>query len=370
MMFVAKMIASWVTTFTVASALAAVATPEDVTVAAYAQHVFTRYSETLSEAKILEQKIKAFIAAPTAENLKAAQEQWVKARKLYSTTEVFRFYSGPIDQEGGPEGLLNAWPLDEAYIDYVRGDASAGFINDTLNFPSLTKDILVELNEKDGEKNISVGWHAIEFMLWGQDLNLNGPAQRPVSDFISAPNADRRRQYLSVLSELLVEHLGQVTRQWTPGVTSNYAATFTAPAKNEESLGFILTGAVQLSGFELSQERMFVAYDTQLQEDEHSCFSDTTHLDILYNFTGIREVLQTGPMSTLELVRAKDAALAQKIEASLLSTEKEIRNIPAPFDQAIFSDEGRTAILASVTELEALSALLKQGAVVLGVQLL
>lgn len=338
---------------------------------AYAKFVHTRYSETLAAAKLMDEKVQAFAQAPTAENLEAAKTAWVEARKLYSTTEVFRFYAGPIDREDdGPEGLINAWPLDEAYIDSVRGDNGAGFINDLANYPVLSKDLLIELNEKDGEKNISTGWHAIEFMLWGQDFNINGPGNRPYTDFTVKKNADRRRQYLSLVSELLIEHLTQLTEEWDPANGANYAAEFNSPAKSLESLGFILTGTVQLAGFELSQERLFVAYDTQLQEDEHSCFSDTTHNDIVYNFLGIKEVLTLNGGSVLELVKAQDAALATRLEVQLEVTEKAVRAIPAPFDQAIFSDEGREAILNAVTELENLAADLKTAAALLGVSLL
>ena len=52
---------------------------------------------------------------------------------VYSPTEVFRFYGGPIDDDNGPEGLLNAWPLDEVFIDYVLGNPDAGIINDPLS---------------------------------------------------------------------------------------------------------------------------------------------------------------------------------------------------------------------------------------------
>ena len=166
------------------SAQALAQTPEAV-VSAYSKFVFTRYTETLTATKLMNEKIQAFTQAPSAESLEAAKTAWVEARKLYSTTEVFRFYSGPIDREDGPEGLINAWPLDEVYIDSVRGDNGAGFINDLVNYPTLSKELLIELNEKDGEKNISTGWHAIEFMLWGQDFNINGPGNRPYTDFTS-----------------------------------------------------------------------------------------------------------------------------------------------------------------------------------------
>ena len=117
----------------------------------------------------------------------------------------FRFYAGPIDDADGPEGQLDAWPMDEAYVDYVEGNPNAGLIN-RADF-TITPESIATMNEKDGEENISTGFHAIEFLLWGQDLRADGPGNRAWTDFKTAPNADRRRQYLMVASSLLCTDL-------------------------------------------------------------------------------------------------------------------------------------------------------------------
>lgn len=335
---------------------------------AYADHVFARYTETLNEAIALENKIQQFATQPTEANLTAAKEQWIKARKLYSSTEVFRFYSGPIDRDGGPEALINAWPLDEAFIDSVQGQPQSGLINNLKDYPTLSKQLLVQLNEFEGEKNITTGWHAIEFMLWGQDFNPTGPGQRPVSDFTSAPNADRRKLYLQLISQLLVEHLASLQREWDPNISANFRSQFVQPPQLHISLGSILKGTIQLAGEELSQERMFVAYDTQSQEDELSCFSDTTHFDLQFNFLGIKEVLSLAPASILDLLALKNRRQADRLSTQILSAQLSLRKVPTPFEQAIASKLGRAAILTAITELENLAQELKASAVVLGVK--
>ena len=116
--------------------------------------------------------------SPTDATLEAAKEAWLTARDDYGPTEAFRFYDGPIDNpDDGPEGQINAWPMDEAYVDYVEGDASAGIVNDTAGVPEITTDVIVAANEEGGETNISTGWHAVEFLLWGQDLSDDGPGE-------------------------------------------------------------------------------------------------------------------------------------------------------------------------------------------------
>jgi putative iron-regulated protein len=43
----------------------------------------------------------------------AAKEAWLTARQSYGPTEAYRPYGAPIDDDNGPEGQLNACPLDE-----------------------------------------------------------------------------------------------------------------------------------------------------------------------------------------------------------------------------------------------------------------
>ena len=327
----------------------------------YAQGVHASYAASLDSATAMDSAIDAFIADPNEANLTSAKEAWLAARDDYGPTEAFRFYGGPIDDEAtGTEGLINAWPLDEAYIDYVEGNDSAGIINDVDGYPTINADVLVELNERGGEANVSTGWHAIEFLLWGQDLSTEGPGDRPVSDFVDAVNADRRALYLAEASDLLLVHLDELVAAWAPG-SDNYRAGFVA-LDSDEALRRIITGIGELSRGELAGERMNVAYAERSQEDEHSCFSDNTHNDIIGNALGIERVL-TGEypgisgLGIAELVAAADADLAaqllDEVEASLDAVEQ----IPAPFDQHLVegvSDDspGRQAVLAGIESLE------------------
>ena len=174
----------------------------------YADGVHASYAASLASAQAMNAAIDAFVADPNDDTLATAKQAWLDARDDYGLTEAFRFYGGPIDNEDdGPEGLLNAWPMDEAYVDYVEGDPNSGIINDPATYPTIDADTLIALNESGGETNISTGWHAIEFLLWGQDLSEDGPGARPVSDYVDAPNADRRAEYLTVTSDLVVSNL-------------------------------------------------------------------------------------------------------------------------------------------------------------------
>ena len=195
----------------------------------YAEGVHALYTKSLSSATAMDAAIDTFLSNPTASTLEGAKRAWLIARDDYGPTEAFRFYGGPIDNEvDGPEGLLNAWPMDEAYIDYVEGDTGAGIINNPAGYPVIDAQLIESLNEEGGEENVSTGWHAIEFLLWGQDLNEFGPGSRPLEDYTTNENADRRGAYLSTASDLLLVHLQGLADAWAPGSSGNYRAEFLA----------------------------------------------------------------------------------------------------------------------------------------------
>jgi len=340
----------------------------------YSQMVLAGYEDALQGARELKSAVDAFVAAPSADSLAKARKAWLAAREPYGQTEVFRFYGGPIDDANGPEGRINSWPLDEAYIDSVKGKPDAGIVNNRKI--AITKDKLASLNERGGEENIATGYHAIEFLLWGQDFDAAGPGNRAHTDFIDgkAPNADRRREYLKVTAELLVDDLASVTAQWKPG-SNNYRAKFN---KNPDALRQIMVGMGVLSRAELAGERMEVALDSRNQEDEHSCFSDNTHRDIIANAKGIQNVWLgeykrvdgsvVKGASLRELVAASNAKAAERVSADMEATLKAAESIQAPFDQEIVKKDGRTRVQATINALKKQATSLVEAAKALGIK--
>ncbi|MBW8316752.1 MAG: iron-regulated protein [Hydrogenophaga sp.] len=359
----------------VATTAAAAAVDYKAVATNYAALVHANYADTLAAAKDLQATIAAFVAAPSAEGLDKARKAWLDAREFYGQTEAFRFYGGPIDDEKGPEGQINAWPLDEAYVDYVTGKPKAGFVNNSKF--KITKAALVKANERGGEENISAGWHAIEFLLWGQDQSETGPGQRSFEDYVKGKgeNAERRAQYLSTATELLVDDLSAMVKAWEPNA-KNYRARF--EKGGQESVRKIIVGLGSLSRGELSGERMEVALNSQDQEDEHSCFSDNTHRDVVNNAKGIQNVWLgqftrrdgsklEGP-GVRDLVAAKNPALAEKTTAQIAGSVSGAEAIPAPFDRAIFKGSaGRPAVEKTIASLVEQSKLLVESASAVGI---
>jgi putative iron-regulated protein len=352
-------------------------TPEEV-IGQYAANTHAVYRASLTTAEELQAKVNAFLAAPSVATLTSAREAWLSAREPYGQSEAARFYEGPIDSEDGPEGRINAWPLDEAFVDYVVENEEAGLVNDAAGFSTINKTLIAEQNEKDGEDKISTGYHAIEFLLWGQDLSATGPGNRPHTDYVLSAtgpgkHAVRRATYLKEVTALLVDDLRFVAGEWDPSSKDNYAAELKAAAPNE-ALRRMFQGIGFLAGFELSGERISTALTNKDQEDEHSCFSDNTHRDLYGNALAVQNVWlgryngSDGP-GLDDLVRAKDGKLADDISSQLDLVMKHIAAVPKPFDQAILGEDTKPAranLWTVVNTLKAAAENLQKAATQLG----
>ena len=326
----------------------------------YANLVSNYYEETAKKTNSMFLAINDFLNDPNEFSLENAKNKWINAREIYGITEAFRFYGGPIDGtneygEEGPEGLINSWPLNEAYIDYVEGNPEAGIINNLLY--QINKNTIIAGNQSDDDADVSTGWHAIEFLLWGQDTSIETSGQRKFSDYEPGNEInDRRRNYLLKVSELLVEHINWLNDQWKP----NGAGRQDFISK-EDPGGAILTGIATLSGFELSSERIATALDSGDPEDEHSCFSDQTHLDIRANFNGIKNIYlglginnQQFSPSVSEIIANKNPELHEKIIKTLDSASKNIDYITVPFDKMLSETKnglGRISAEKTVSDL-------------------
>ena len=372
----------------------------------YAEMVYAVYSDSLSTAKTLQTAIDAFLATPNDDTLKAAKAAWAAARVPYLQSEAFRFGNTIIDDW---EGQVNAWPLDEGLIDYVDksyehalGNPAAGanIIANTeiqvgeekIDVKDITPEKLASLNELGGsEANVATGYHAIEFLLWGQDLNGTGPGagNRPASDYLEGKGAtgghnDRRRAYLKSVTELLVKDLEEMVGNWAPNVADNYRATLEAEPVTD-GLRKMLFGMGSLSLGELAGERMKVSLEANSPEDEQDCFRDNTHYSHFYDAKGIRNVYLgeytradgtqlTGP-SLSSLVAKADPAADATLKADLEATEAKIQVIVdhalkgEHYDQLIAADNaaGNQIVRDAIASLVKQTGAIEQAAGKLGI---
>jgi putative iron-regulated protein len=364
-----------------AEAQAAGPSPADI-VKTYEAIAHATYSDALTGAKALDAAIDQLLATPSPQTLGLAREAWKAARGPYLQSEGFRFGNKIVDDW---EGNVNSWPLDEGVIDYVDA-ASYGDKKDDnplytanviankklrigaemLDASKITKEVIAKLNSAlDVQANVGTGFHAVEFLLWGQDLNGtgSGAGNRPATDFdlkaCTNGNCDRRRDYLKAASALLIDDLADMAANWQEGG----AGRKELEAKPEaEQLGTILTGLGSLSFGELAGERMKLGVLLHDTEEEQDCFSDNTHNSHLNDQVGMIAIWNgryqgarpvQGP-SVRDLAREKAPEAAARLDEAMATALAKIKLIKdkadsgaMAYDQmlAAGNDEGNTLIL-------------------------
>ena len=392
---------------TVAFSLPAAAALEPVT-RTYVDIAHAAYEDSLISARQMQQAIGAFLDAPSAATLEQARNAWIEARVPYQQTEVYRFGNLIVDEW---EGKVNAWPLDEGLIDYVDADAygseseentfyAANVIANpaltvagrTIDASTIDADLLRSLHEVDEvEANVAIGYHAIEFLLWGQDLNGTGPGagERPATDFMAGADCtgghcERRSAYLVAATDLLIADLEEIVAAWAPNGAGRMALD-ALPATGQ--IAVMLNGMGSLSYGELAGERMQLGLMLHDPEEEHDCFSDNTHNSHYDDARGIYNVYHgrypridgsvvEGP-SLSSLVRAAapdvDADMRAKLDATAAAMQrlKDTADSGAmAYDQMLgeSNPEGNAIVQEAVDALKAQTRVIEQAAVALGVE--
>ena len=381
----------------------------DTLIGTYTNIATATYHDTLKDAKDLEVAIKSFAKEPTKTTLEKSKKAWLKARESYGESEIFRLSNGPIDAKdgwvfkayGALESQINAWPLDENMIDYTidaNGKKTAGNIIDTqgvfnpggedglaIDVGKITQESITALNENGGDANVATGYHAIEFLLWGQDQDYsnfikdsitNGAmvaGERPLSDFTTDKYATRRLDYLKAAASKLVSDLSVVASGWDEDVSKdcskyvrgcyrgaiNYQLTGADAKKNipqKKALRDILSGMGVFIKSEIANERIAVAVLTPSEEDEPSCFSDNTHRDIATTYQGFKNVL-TGRYKEIQgksFLDKVDRKTKEKIIKLMKSIEEKIDSInkvamtKAHFDYQIHPDNPQARVIVKL----------------------
>lgn len=372
--------------------------------ATYADIAHAKYEDSLAAAKALKAAVAALVAKPGEATLLAARQAWIAARVPYQQSEAYRFGNANVDAW---EGKVNAWPLDEGLIDYVNKDAYGDVSGENdlytanviankalkiagkpVNATRISKKLLAETLHEAGEveANVATGYHAIEFLLWGQDLNGTGPGagSRPHTDFdtknCTGGNCDRRAAYLATATDLLIDDLTDMVGQWAP---KGAARAELLKGSGDAGIVRIVTGLGSLSYGELAGERMKLGLMLHDPEEEHDCFSDNTHNSHFYDAKGIQNVYLgsytridgrkvSGP-GLSALIASKDATLDADMKAKLDGTMQAMAVLVKTaeggeaYDQMIGADNpaGNAKVQAAIDALVAQTRTLEKAVAVL-----
>ena len=402
--FAASLLAALSFGASASSAAGPPATP--AVVSTYADIAAATFADSHTAAVALQKKVDELLAKPNEQTLTAARAAWIAAREPYMQTEVFRFGNKLVDDW---EGKVNAWPLDEGLIDYVSrayseadtqeneayainviANKTLKIAGETIDATQITPQLLVRsLHEAGGvEANVATGYHAIEFLLWGQDLNGTGKGagNRPATDFdlknCTGGNCDRRAQYLRVVTALLVDQLKLMANHWT---SAGVARRDVMKDGGKPGLVALFTGLGSLAYGELAGERMKLGLMIHDPEEEHDCFSDNTHNSHYFDAVGIQNIYEgryvridgsavEGP-SVSDLVKAKSPELDAKVRSAIATTMqrmgelKERAETVEAYDQMIAEDnaEGNAAVQSVIDALAAQAKAFEEAIQLLGI---
>jgi putative iron-regulated protein len=323
------------------------AKPSPVTEAAvvrqYALNLKANYQDVVAKLEDLQAAVGAFVFEPTQDGLDAARAAWLAARPIYGQCEVSRFYGGPLD---GAQGRMNEWPIDENFLDYTYDLPDGGIVNQPDAYPVIDVDLLKSTDHMGGLENLPAGFHAIEFLLWGQRPSQeDGPGARPYTDYVdggTAANQSRRRDYLKAATDLLLSDMQGVVAAWDLSDPQSYGSAMVAGSAHD-GVQNIVRGLTDLHISELYYERLLDPYVTMDRKDEESCFSESTYTDLVANDTGVIDTYHgrygsLAGASVADLLTEIDPALAEQIDQQIQATLAGIEAIPQPFDHTVISD--------------------------------
>ncbi|WP_157678127.1 imelysin family protein [Oleiphilus messinensis] len=172
------------------------------------------------------------VTAPSAEKLEASRKAWQTAHSLLTAAKLFQYlpvkhpelYSGSeLDPESTGEDNTNEastkhslWvqldqaPLLPGYLDSVQGYPLSGLVHSEM---SLTREALLAQHQFADTYYVAVGFHALEFLLWGES------GARPISDFLVPETAEvspeaRRLRLIKIISSLAAEDTNRLCSIW------------------------------------------------------------------------------------------------------------------------------------------------------------
>lgn len=290
--------------------------------AAYLElRAYTDLSNAVETAQALDAAIAVFLYTPNQDTLTAAQTTWRDAYNaflrtlIYSKLPIHEPLEWKKEHKSYPQiiALIDTWPIEGGYIDHVPGYPFSGIVNDlTLN---LNSDTLLKQHGFADASYASLGFHVLEFMLWGDD-HQRSPADfspqdntasvvdetSPILDEpqnlielhevkIKVQNHHRRRQFIQLVSEQLQKHLQQLQQYWEP--SKGYYAQQWQTASAKQKVTALLHASQLLISDELLGKRL---------NGHSSEFSQSSALDSLAISTSIQSLLLTEGQPNLSSV--------------------------------------------------------------------
>ncbi|MDA1369228.1 MAG: hypothetical protein O2971_00495 [Proteobacteria bacterium] len=276
-------------------------------VRAYLQQIEMDYDVILNNLDELQSQVVIFLDDPTTASINNVRSAWLMAHNAYELSSLHRYFANLVLSE--EESLLlfqlqyrmNHWPILPGYIDYVEGFTDSGIVQDItvpLSIPSLQEQHGVfDLAEA------SLGFHVIEFLLWGENLDKRSP--RPVSDYqvvtqlgpvqveegleLDQLSNNRRRQLLLLNTQSLVDDFNTMRLRWLAG-----SDRFSSSLNNLDSgelLAMVIEAMTGMLTQELLVRSLYPLLNGEYVDSIQSPFSHSTQNAVSAQLTSVERLL-------------------------------------------------------------------------------
>lgn len=320
---------------------------------------YTSLSRASQSAQVMDSKLASFMYHPNPMSQEEITQSWRQAYDDFLYTLIFSYLPIQDPPDWHTQGIsyddlliqLDSWPIEGGYIDYIPGYPFSGIVN----------DLALDIDEKNlrsqhgftDPTNASLGYHAIEFMFWGQEGNRSAhdffpqenTAPVPINDTegnshnydeqditadgtaVHTPqNHNRRRQYTKLLSEILQKDLHRVQRRWEP--SNGYYSQLLLQSNPENTLQAAFIAGQRFISEELLQKRF------QLISSE---FSNSSQQDMHALLTGLESWYLPKEKDQQEaslglLMQQADDQIAQDFIESLITSKKCIKEMTSEID--------------------------------------
>lgn len=286
----------------------------------YVEQVGTDLIQAEIEIAKLQSSIQAFIAEVNDENLSNARKAWLDAHNAYELTALHRYFATQLFEQQHSLALLQIqyqidhWPIIPGYIDYVDGYPDSGIVHD-INV-NLDADSLREQHGSFDVSEVTLGFHVIEFLLWGhstdaisrsandyQEKEELSPAELDLGYTIEQLSNNRRRLLLTVIVDTLVADYQTLQSLWI-----SQAPSIKQSIESTSGTELIISLADSMSAMlteELLLRSLYPMLNGDFVESIQSPYSRSTQNAISSQLSGLERLLlelQTENGTTLDLV--------------------------------------------------------------------
>ena len=298
----------------------------------------------------------AFYSLSGQSYLEACRERWKTAYEQFVLLGPYtRGYATVDIGYDATKQLIQVYPINYRYVDYAEDSPNGGIINDVDNYPTI--QFLNTLHQVGGEQNCTIGFHVLEFLLWGEDLSLTGPGNtRDYKDYVTGGggiNVNRRRSFLDESMNrfsITVQELN---------VDENYERS----VKNMDSKSFMFLMVGSLQQFikdELVEKDIRLPLTTQNHHLEICDYSDHTLTILKKKIQAIRYALDGGTLFNgnggtdyflLDFISEVVPDEATKIKNQLDAIDADFSGITMTFENAVIDPAAASKLQAIADKL-------------------